>query len=357
MNVKQTVQVSQYTMKRNSNFEFLRIVCMLMIIGGHIILAHDTMYSLSNPDEIINLLLMPFFYVHVNCFILISGYFGIRFKPERLFSMASQTVFYSVGLTLFAIILGWHVIVPKTDILRLFPILFKQYWFITCYVVLYIISPLLNKWVDSMEKSEYCRILIVGFVIIYVWPTLSFLVNAPQFINDSGYGIINFAYLYLLGRYLRVHFVDNRPSVTYWGGYFFSAMGLFLCQYALSWLLGFEFTSWQSYNTVFIFIGSVCFFMAFKSINIHSQVINYCAKPCLAVYIIHLHPDVWDVVTYKIGLSTFHGVSYLIIVIMLPFAIYLACAVIEIGRSELIGPAESRLCRYLIKVANNEFAK
>ena len=88
MNVKQTVQVSQYTMKRNSNFEFLRIVCMLMIIGGHIILAHDTMYSLSNPDEIINLLLMPFFYVHVNCFIL------IRAISESALSLSACSVWH-----------------------------------------------------------------------------------------------------------------------------------------------------------------------------------------------------------------------------------------------------------------------
>lgn len=327
--------------QRSSNFELLRIVCMLMIIGGHLIGAHDTPYSLSNPDEIITLLLLSFFCVATNCFILISGYFGIHFKPERLFSLASQTAVYSVGLTLLAIILGWHVIVLKNDILRFFPILFKQYWFITCYVVLYIISPLLNKWVESMEKTEYRRILVIGFVIIYVWPTLNFLVNAKQFINDSGYGIINFAYLYLLGRYLRIHYVDKQPSIAYRWWYFLSSAGLFLCQYVLSWLLSFEFTSWFSYNTVFILIGSLSLFMTFKSIDIHSRVINYWAKPCLAVYIIHLHPDVWGIVTKNIGLSSFHGMSFVAIIFALPIVLYFICSIIEFFRSNTMQSIEN----------------
>ena len=249
---------------RRSNFELLRIVCMLMIIGGHIIKVHTTPYSLQNPDELIKLFFWGSFCIAVNAFVLISGYFGIKFKIERMASLALQVFFYSVGLSLLSICIGWHTFSPKTDILRLFPILTKQYWFVTCYVVLYVISPLLNKWATAMQKAEYKRLLIVGFFLLYVWPTINFLVNAPQFIDDAGYGIINFSYLYMLGYYVRHHYIEHHSASWYWGGYFLVVVMLFLCQAGLSSVLGFEFTSWFSYNTVFIYIGAIFFFMAFS---------------------------------------------------------------------------------------------
>lgn len=195
---------------------------MLMIVSGHIISAHATPFSLSNPDEIIKLLFYGGVLVAVNCFIMVSGYFGIRFKKERFFGLICQTGFYSVVLYLLSIFVGWHEFKPTKDFMYLFPVLFKQYWFVTCYVVLYLIAPLLNKWAEAMGNADFKKYLIIGFCLIYAWPTLNFVVNAPQFIGDAGYGIVNFAYLYLFGRYLRLHFQDHRPAAFYGGGIFWS---------------------------------------------------------------------------------------------------------------------------------------
>lgn len=335
-------------MKRSSNFELLRICCMLMIISGHVIGVHDTPFSLKNPDEIIKLLFYGGFLVAANAFVLISGYFGIKFMKERLISLILQVVFYSVALLLFAIAIGWHMFLPKKDILLLFPILFKQYWFITCYVMLYIISPLLNKWAASLDKNDYKNFLFAGFLIIYVWPTISFLVNAPQFINDAGYGIINFSYLYMLGYFLRHHYIEQHSASWYWGGYFLVVVILFLCQAGLSFLLGFEFTSWFSYNTVFIFIGAVCFFMAFKNIKIQSSFINKLAKPCLAVYLIHKHPLIWGNFCSLIDVNSYHGLNFIFLFFTLPIAIYLFCVVIEYCRLWLMQPVENRIIKRLL---------
>jgi len=146
-----------------------------------------------------------------------------------------------------------------------------------------------------------------------------------------------------LGRYLRIHYVDKLLPIAYWGGYFLCGAGLFLCQYVLSWLLGFEFTSWFSYNTVFVLIGSVSLFLAFKSIDILSRVINYWASPCLAVYIIHLHPDVWSIVTKEIGISSFHGMSFVAIILSIPIVLYFICSVIELFRSYTMQYVENRM--------------
>ena len=338
---------------RNSGFELLRIVCMLMIIGGHIIMQHKTAFDVKSADFTTSLFMRGAFAVAVNAFILISGYFGINFKWKRLLKLEMQTLFYSVLLLGVAIGLGWHTINLRKDILLFFPVLSKQYWFITCYAVLYIISPLLNQWVASMDKATYRRLLVAGAGIIYVWPTVSFLFAAPQFINDSGYGIINFSYLYLLGYYLRHHYSDGLSANKYWGGYFCVIILLFLAQYGLSSLLGFEFTSWISYNTIFGFGGSICIFLAFKNMTFHSTLVNNIAKPCLAVYLIHLHPCIWSGFCEAIGVSCFHGYRYLLLICVLPIVVYIACAIIENIRTSLFGKVEEGV----ISFVGNKVAK
>jgi len=323
--------------KRNSTIELLRIVCMLLIIFGHTIQEHHDVFSLVSPEEIVKLFGLSACCVAVNAFVIITGWFGIKFRWERLLRLDVQAVFYSVGLLGVAVALGWHQISVRTDIFYLFPLLTKRYWFITCYAVLYLIAPWLNQWRESMSKQQFRRVLVGGFLLIYVWPTVSFLFNAPQFINDSGYGIVNFCYLYLLGYYLRHHYVPKGKSGFYWGGYFLISLALFVCQYTLSRVLGFEFTSWISYNTVFVLLGAVCLFLAFERMSFSSSVVNYLAKPCLAVYLIHMHPCVWGTFCETIGVAEYHGWRYVALLILLPVAVYLSCSMIEIARMRLFG--------------------
>lgn len=154
---------SKANKERYSNIELLRICCMLMIIAGHVMMNHKAQYSLTDIDEIIKLFFRGAFSVAVNAFVLISGYWGIQFKKDRLIHLIIQTFFYSSIFLILAVLLGWHTVNPRTDFFAFIPILTKQYWFVTCYVILYIISPWLNIWVDSFDRISYKKFLIVGF--------------------------------------------------------------------------------------------------------------------------------------------------------------------------------------------------
>lgn len=332
---------------RSSNFELLRICCMLMIVAGHIVLYHKTTYAIDGVDEIIKLLCMSFFSMAVNTFVLISGYFGIHFKKERFIQLIIQTFTYSVLLLIISVAIGWHTFNLKKDIFALLPILTKQYWFVTSYVVLYVISPWLNRWISTLDKKDYKRFLILGFAIIYLWPTFSYLFNTSQFIGDCGYGIINFSYLYMLGRFLNLYYKDIHSPIQYFGGYCLAAIVLFICQYSLSWVLGFEFTSWISYNTVFILAGSVCLLLTFKNIQFKSKIINYWAKPCLAVYLIHMSPYIWDGFCNALDIPEYHGFNFVLVILFLPIVIYIICASIEICRSLLMKPLEKSLINFI----------
>ena len=332
---------------RLSNFELLRICCMLMIISGHLIYKHETIYTLNNNEEITKLLGLSFFSVAVNAFVLISGFFGLSFKKEKLIRLMFQTLIYSVSLSFISIVIGWHALVDYRNLFALFPILTKQYWFITSYIVLFVISPWLNKWIECFDRYDYKKFLLLGLMIIYVWPTISYLLNAEQFIGDSGFGIINFSYLYMLGRYIKIYYTEKYSSSQYFCGFLLSSIVLFIGQLCFSWLLGFEFTSWFSYNTIFVFVGSFCLFMTFKNMKFNSSFVNFWAKPCLAVYLIHFNPFIWEGFCKSLGVPNIHGFRYYVILICLPLLIYIICAIIEYGRLKLLSNLENKIVAVL----------
>lgn len=314
---------------RQSNFELLRIICMLMIVAGHIIIQHGGDYNLHDSEFVIPNFIKGFLCVAVNTFILISGYWGIQFKVKKLMRMEFQVIFYSVLIFIIMTILGYHQIELKKDFFYFLPVITKRYWFVTCYITLFVISPFLNKIKTSLSISEYRRFLFGGFIIIYLWPTFNFLINAPNLIEDAGYGIVNFIYLYFLGDYIHRFFITDRSWIFYMALYLIFGLLLGIVQYLLSWILGFIFTSYISYNTLFILAASVSLFISFTKISFHSNWINKLAKPCLAVYLIHLHPLLWSFFCVLIGVKDFHGLSFLLLLFWLPIIIYLACFIIE----------------------------
>lgn len=125
---------------RNSNFELLRIICMLFIVCGHIIMARQDMF-VGTSSWYIGQFVYPFVIVAVDVFVLISGYFGIKLKVSKLLRLNTMVTFYSVALLLLAIYCLDYSFHPRKDWMYLFPVLTKKYWFITIYFGLCLCSP------------------------------------------------------------------------------------------------------------------------------------------------------------------------------------------------------------------------
>ena len=332
---------------RQSNFELLRIVCMVMIIAGHLCMAYPPVSECLSVDYQLTHSLRCFTVMAVNTFILISGYWAIRFKWRRLLKLDMATWFYSVAIGTILVVVGWHDLELKRDFLILFPVLSKQYWFITCYVMLYATSPLLNRIADMLTAEAFRRALMVGFLLFYVWPTWSYLVNAAQVVDDAGYGVVNFCYMYLLGRYLRLHYSDAHRARFYFAGWLLCSLALAVVQSGLTVTLGFDFTSFYSYNTIFPWAAAVFLFLWFKNIALSNRVVNSLASSCVAVYMIHLHPWLWGPLCNRMGLPQWHGWQLLAAIVGLPLLIYLVCAVLEMVRAKVFGPIEDRLISFL----------
>lgn len=314
--------------QRSSSFELLRIVCILFIVAGHMFMGHD--WADNMLDSTIKIGLRPMFSVGVNCFVLISGWFGIKLNWRKLRNLNSMVTFWTITLGVFAIVLGLHAINLRKDILLLLPVLTKQYWFITIYFVLCVISPALNILVEHIEKDAFKKLLIAMFILFVALPTIAFILNFESITNDAGYGIVNFVFLYLLGRYLRLHYVSKYNKYTDLAGYFSAVILCGVVQIAISKVLGFEFTSFGSYDTIFIFFGAVFLFMFFSKLNFKSRVVNWMATFCLATYIIHLHPWIFAWLYQDfLGGNTIQGFPYLIFICAMPFITFAACIALE----------------------------
>ena len=74
-------------------------------------------------------------------------------------------------------------------------------WFIKTYILLYILSPVLNAFVENTNRQVYKRVLFFYFVFIFL---LGWFKDITGYMM-GGYSISMFVGLYLLARYVRVY--------------------------------------------------------------------------------------------------------------------------------------------------------
>lgn len=322
---------------RKSNFELLRIICMLMIVALHIVKSHVEYIGYS---DLISWVVRSFCICAVDVFVLISGYFGIRFKIDRLVSIDLQTVFYSVSTLLLLVVLGYHEL-GIFDIHAFIPVLSKRYWFVTCYLVLYVLSPFLNRFFESSKEEDIRNVLIVGFVLFYIWPSFNALIFADQLVSDNGYGLINFLYLYLLGRYIgKYGFLTKYSRLSFLFIYLLSCTLLALLQLSISIFAGFEYKSLFAYNTIFVFTSALSLFLFVERLSFSSGIINRLAVNCLAVYLLHQGPNVWEAVSDIFRFGQLSGWLYILLLLLFPVFIYFLAVLIDSARVALFHPFE-----------------
>lgn len=119
---------------RESNFELLRIIAMILIVLHHFYYNNITIdYVHITRNEMISQIISAGGKIGVNLFVLISGYFLInsKFNIKKLIKLFGETWFYSVAIALIAI-LGLKIQIGIKELLQvIFPITYNQYWFIT----------------------------------------------------------------------------------------------------------------------------------------------------------------------------------------------------------------------------------
>lgn len=265
---------------RHSGLECLRIISIILIVSMHIL--GNTFHTGNWLNKEFILFINTLGNTGVTLFILISGYFGIRFNTHKFFKMLVVVWFYSIVSYLIETI--WlHTPHTWTGLASsLLPILSKKYWFMTCYVVLYCFSPYLNRLVHNLSQKSYKQLLLLwGFFFVFA-PTILFF----EIQNDTGKGIINVTLAYLIGQYLKTYGLPEnmkRHSREILSG---SLAGIFILNTLLTAMSGNIILRFARDNNLLIIIASIMIFYQFTRWHFSSRIINYLAGYVFALYML-----------------------------------------------------------------------
>lgn len=280
---------------RASNIELFRLVAMLLVL-----VLHANYLSFGNPtfDDATNFPLETFArstvytasVICVNCFVLISGWFGIKPRTNRLAEFLFQVAFMvAVGIVGMCLFTDHHL--DGKDVKGIF-LLTDNLWFVKSYLVLYLIAPALNAFAESASR----RRLVLTLVALYTLQTAcgwAFVV--VPWVAD-GYSPVSFILLYLLARCLRLHpsRLTHQRATVYAVVYILCAVvGGTVALLALR--HGFDANMWiNSYASPLVVIEAATLMLLFTRFQFHNRAINWLASSCFAVYLLHCSRGMLD---------------------------------------------------------------
>lgn len=276
--------------KRNSNIELLRIVCMLYILLIHFVgLGIGLPHNLSDStlsENFVLWFLENLGIVGLDCFVVITGYFSLQLSLKKILNLYLQLLFYSVTIEIIFILLGLKDI-HWNDIIKL-PFVFSlsNLWFTRIYFFLMLLSPILNKTFFNISKKAYLLILfIMAFIVFF---------NGYVVRNEANNNLITFMFLYLIGRGIYIFWNDFffiRSKRKYFLILYLAITLLMTFQAILNNILGIEGHNSNGFNSPLVILSSIMFFYFFLSFSIYSKFVNTVASSTLAVYVIHMNPN------------------------------------------------------------------
>lgn len=310
---------------RLSNFELLRIISMLLVLLSHYVPTREipTAESLVNNTipTLCTIELHSLSIVCVNCFVLISGYFGIRLTMKSFANYLWQIIFWSGASVVTAYFLGLN------SGLGLFFRGVVWGWFPWAYLVLMILSPLINAFVEKCSAHELGSYII----LFYLLSTMGgYLLGCRDFLTGmSGLSLMG---LYLIGAYLRRYkfrLFEYSVKVNFT---MYLVLGFFLLLVNIMLLMVGIKSSPYGYLNPVVIVMAVYLFLTFAKLKIGNiTIVNNLAKSAFAVYLFHCHPAIGDWISegWEYINETF-GSLYCIPMAILSFlAIYAFCFVVD----------------------------
>ena len=292
-------QTDRQTDSRNPNIENLRVICMLMITILHA-LGHGGVLESYHYGQIgyyVFWLLEAICVVGVNVFVLISGFFGwrVKFTVSRIIRLWVEVELFSLlCLAIRGIIDSGFGI--SDLVFCFFSVTSKRYWFATFFILLLIIQPFLNIFINKIDVQLHKKIIAILITVFSIVPT--FMPWSREALGD-GMNLIWFVVLYFIGSYLGKYGIKdiiNHRRLSPFAYYV-----IFVCLlFASNVLIGGGTTKlfgkvkgnaiFYNYNSLFVLIASVALFIAVISYKKYKFYrIAKIGKYCLGVYLISDH--------------------------------------------------------------------
>ena len=333
---------------RQSNWELMRIVAMLMIVAGHFI--NQSQYMLCVPRGGIYEWFGVYFgsgaRIAVNMFLLLGCWFMVdaTYRARRITKLYFNVWTLTVPITLVVLLLGYHS--AGKDIVRGFvPFLGKALWFASAYLALVLVAPWLNK-IFLLPQKSLRNLLLLLTCLINLWVTIySFDRMEDQWLDC----LVSFMWTYLfVGYYKRYCLLTfNKWMVLFWG------LGSYVLLttlahvtvnmdggvgHAIGHMANNFLTDYKTIPNLFI---AMCFFYFFQNLHIGKvDCINYVAQGAFTTYIIHQTPVFIHVLWFDLyncteGFVEYNPIMYSIFVVG---SVYFASLFVERFRRRFVEP-------------------
>ena len=304
-----------------------------------------TLGDLNDISAVAKTLMESFSIIGVNCFVLISGYFGIKPTVKGLVNFTMWCLFYAV--VIYAI---YSVLEPKmynvNDILCSIRVFSNtDLWFVPAYLALYLLAPIINRGTQSISRKDFIWLLVsLTFINIYLgwyWQGK---------VNPTGYNVMQMIYIYVIGRFLKQYIKPRKRYRIY-----------FLLLYVISYIFLVASTFFlpnniaYAYNSPFVVINSVSLFLLFSTLRIKNTYINHIASSAFAVYLLHKMPPVWtDLKEFMISnAKNVDDIVFSVYWVAFILLLFSSCIIIDKLRLAVMTPINKHIIRFINRFVYN----
>jgi len=230
------------------------------------------------------------FFSGVNCYALITGYLCLdsRFRISRILNLWGMVLFYSLGFMLIYLVGGGRCLDFEDILTCTFPMTMVHYWYFTEYFRLFFLIPFLNYIVNKLSKKQLvltmvCLLLFGMFMDSYI---------------QYGYHVVWLAILYLFGAYTkRYPFRLNIAKKVFLFGVYIIVIAITYLQ-QLDVIECFKINLLE-YTSPTIFISAFVLLIVFVQVRVPGRIrslVSWMARRSFAVYLIHTHIVIWDLI-------------------------------------------------------------
>lgn len=284
--------------KRNYGIDLLRLVSMLFICLLHVcgqggIISHVSRTTALDKYTVAWIIEIGS-YCAVNLYAMISGYVGVnsKFKISRPISIWLELIFYTLTITAIFTTALPQFITDTTEVWlnAAFPIMKSQYWYMTAYIGMIVIAPVLSKAVNAASIKTLSFVLLASLIILCLLPAIF---NVSIFGLTGGYSTMWLCVMYIFGGYFaRIRNSIKISKLILLVIYVVMVVGT----YALRLVSVSRFTNFTSPTIVIASIALLLIFsdIKFKENSKVGKAISFVSASALAVYIIHVNPLIWN---------------------------------------------------------------
>lgn len=252
-------------------------------------------------------------YCFVDLFVVLSGYLLCCKKTNygKICRLWILCLFTSLGIMSIMSVCFPESISISGIVRSVFPILTCSYWYITVYMILYVMSPAFNKIIRNADVGKFRKYLVFFTIVLTIVMGANPLVPDSIFIGSSQ-SIIWFCYLYFVGAYLK--FSNSNRTWLYICGAVVSFLTMFIIQWTRLPLP--EHMNIMNGSGILPLVFTVCLFRTVIPISPRKniKILSYISQSSLLVYLIQETPQFRQVFWPSLNLQDYIGSPVLILI-------------------------------------------